>query len=46
MAKYLEYPIETQEVAGSNPRQVTFFFLNSWLIFLFGIRVKQGSPSS
>ena len=27
MAKYLEYPIATQEVAGSNPRRVTYFFL-------------------
>ena len=26
MAKYLEYPIATQEVAGSNPRRVTYFF--------------------
>ena len=27
MAKYLEYPIATQEIAGSNPRRVTYFFL-------------------
>ena len=26
MAKYLEYPIATHEVAGSNPRRVTYFF--------------------
>ena len=29
MAKYLEYPIVTQEVAGSNPRRVIYFFKNS-----------------
>ena len=26
MAKYLEYPTATQEVRGSNPRRVTYFF--------------------
>ena len=45
MAKQLEYPNATQEVVGSNPRRVTYFF-KILINFLFGIRAKPGSPSS
>ena len=42
MAKYLEYPIATQEVAGSNARRVTYFFLKFLINFSFRYPSEAG----